>query len=392
MTQNNRFSPLSVLPLRVLTFIVLATVILGILLLSCSNQEFAIFYYIENEEEQKDESLENELSIISMVKDGSFYYIAAGGDIFRRMDTSDNWDSLKFPSGADYCTALTLFDPVGPEPNMLYAGFLEGSSTFRFYKGTPSTNPNWQRVTDSKIDGKQVIRAEVITGSGPTEQLFVITFDDEYYSLFWSDDGTNYYDGILDEGKMIRNVTYNPAGPQFYWVVTDDGIYTKGDDPLNNLDPEFDPKPDIELPPENGGYRGIYYSTIHNKYYVSTLEGVISSSSDGDSWESSGTKSVAGQDVQFWFFGEVDNRPALSESNVLVGSVGYGFFEMPDGEVASLDRMSEFIATELYYGWVTGFFTDYGATPLVFVYTAGSGLWRNEYTFPGEWGQDWTWE
>ena len=73
--------------------------------------------------------------------------------------------------------------------------------------------------------------------------------------------------------------------------------------------------------------------------------------------------------------------------------MGYGFFEMPDGDVANLDRMSEFIATELYFSWITGFFVDYdGPTPLVFAYTAGSGLWRNEYAFPGEWGEDWTWE
>ncbi len=385
MTQNNRFSPLSVLPLRVLAFIVLATGILGILLVSCSNQEFAIFYYIENEEEQKDDSLENELSIISMVKDGSFYYIAAGGDIFRRMDTSDNWDALNFPSGADYCTALTLFN------GKLYAGFLEGASTFRFYEGTPAIDPNWQRLTDPKIDGKQVIRAEVITGSGPTEQLFVITFDNEKYSLYWKTAVSAFEDGILDASSMIRNITYNPAGPQFYWVISDDSIYTKSADPL--IPGVFDSKPEIELPLENGGYRGIYYSTIHNKYYVSTLEGVVLSSSDGNTWESSDNQSVAGQDVQFWFFGEVDNRPALSESNVIVGTVGYGIFEMPDGEVSNLDRMSEFIATELYYGWVTGFFTDYdGATPLVFVCTAGSGLWRNEYAFPGEWGENWSWE
>jgi hypothetical protein len=325
-----------------------------------------------------------------MVKDDidDYYYIAAGGKIFRRHVSADNWDSVRFPSGADYCTALALFDL----DDMLYAGFLEGSRTFRFYRGNRSQDPNWQRITDSRIDGKQVIRAEVITGAGATDQLFVITFDDSVYSLYWSDDGTAYEDGILDESSMIRNVTYNSAGPQFYWVISDDSIYTRSVDPL--IPGLFDPKDSGELPEDNGGYRGIHYSAIHGNYYVSTRDGVILSSSDGTSWDPSQTQTVTGKDVPFWFFGEVDNRPAPSKSNVIVGTVGFGFYEMPDGSVDSLDRMSEFIATELYYGWVTGFYIDYGgATPLVFAHTAGSGLWNNVYTFnPDQWGEDWTWE
>ena len=92
-------------------FAALTLVTLIAILISCSNQEFAIFYYVENEREQKDESLENELSILSMVKEdvSDIYYIAAGGKIFRRHESDDNWDSVKFPSQAEYCTALTLF-------------------------------------------------------------------------------------------------------------------------------------------------------------------------------------------------------------------------------------------------------------------------------------------
>ncbi len=363
-------------------FTALILVTLTALLISCSNQEFGIFYYIENEREQKDESLENELSILSMVKEGTFYYIAAGGRIFRRHETDNEWDSVKFPSQAEYCTALTVFQ------NELYAGFLEDTGTFRFYKGTASLDPGWQRITDSRVDDKQVIRAEVITGAA--EQLFVITFDNDLYSLYWSDDGTNYNDGILDQGDMLRNVTYNSTAlSEQFWAITDSKIFIHMGTQVTVPTP-FNSVPAV-LPDARGGYRGIYYSATHGLYYVSTLEGIVVSSPDGTTWTESDTQTVSGRDVPFWFISEVADFP--TESNVIVGSMGYGFFEMPDGDVANLDRMSEFIATELYFSWITGFFVDYdGPTPLVFAYTAGSGLWRNEYAFPGEWGEDWTWE
>jgi hypothetical protein len=362
---------------------------LVLLLVFCSDQEFAIFYYIENEREQKDESLENELSITSMLKVGNYYFIAAGGDMFRREETDNDWDSIEFPSGADYCTAMALFN------GKLYAGFLEGNETFRFYSGTPSLKPDWQRITDSKIDGKQVIRAEVITGLGPTEQLFVFTFKDDKYSLYWSNNGSTYSDGILDQEEMLRNVTYNSTGgSEQYWAVSDAKIFTHTGSPVAGT---FTEKTS-NIPDDNGGYRGVYFSATHDKYYISTAEGVVASSTDGDTWVESDTQSVSGKDVPLGFIGEVANAsppwpPDPTESNVLVAAVGYGFYEMPDGDVTSLDRMSEFIATELYLGWVTGFFVDYDTpTPLVFVYTAGSGLWRNEYGFPGGWGGDWIWE
>ena len=130
--------------LATLTLVTLAAV-----LISCSNQEFAIFYYIENEREQKDESLENELSILSMVKAGTFYYIAAGGEIFRRDETDDEWDSVKFPSQADYCTALTLFN------GKLYAGVIPKAECYRYEAdgqwrllGSLASRPDWA-VADS---------------------------------------------------------------------------------------------------------------------------------------------------------------------------------------------------------------------------------------------------
>ncbi|HUV07152.1 MAG TPA: hypothetical protein VMX75_05445, partial [Spirochaetia bacterium] len=136
--------------------------LLSSLMLTCSNQEYAIFYFVENEKEQVDNSLDNNLSILSMVKSGSEYFIAAAGSMYTRSEGDDvkEWDHVDFPSGADYCTAMAFFDDGGG--GKIYAAFLMDNGSFALFRGNPAKSPGWTEIMDPKVRDRQIIRLEVV--------------------------------------------------------------------------------------------------------------------------------------------------------------------------------------------------------------------------------------
>jgi hypothetical protein len=71
-----------------------------------------------------------------------------------------------------------------------------------------------------------------------------------------------------------------------------------------------------------------------------------------------------------------------------VGTLGYGYYEMQNGDVNSIKRLGEFTSSDLYDGWVTGFHINDSINTCYFM-TAGSGLWFNTYTQATGWGPHW---
>jgi len=343
----------------------LVPVLLSVLLVSsCSDQEFGIFYFLENETKQEDNSLENTLTVAGMLLSGSRYYIAGGGGMYSRTLSSTEWDDVRMPSGADYVISLSGFSVDGK----MYAGFLMDDASYRFYRADPDRNPSWERITTSVVDGPQIMAIEELNG-----RLFVATYDDEDYGLYSSGDGTGYTTEIAPQSNRIFDVAFDGGD---YWVAAGEEVYTGGSGALAT-------KPSGELPDKNGGYTGVYHSTDYGKWYIAMDNGVVADSSNGTSWSESDSQSVAGKDVPFRRITEIPNP----ENNILVATEGYGFYEMEDGQADSLERMSEFTAVELFKSWVLDIFID---APTVFCLTAGSGLWRNTYE-SGTWG-DWVWE
>jgi hypothetical protein len=340
------------------------SLILLLLFLSCSDSEFAIFYFIENETPQQDLSLENNLSISSMARQGTAYYIAAGGAIWTRNVAEDIWKRVSLPSSAQVCTALAVY------ASKLYAGFMLTNGSFAFYQAPAGLNPSWTEELDAAVAGKQIIRLKYLN---PPDRLAVFTEDAGSFELLIYNAG--YTDsGIPVQTTAISDVTYDGAN---YWATLAEKVYT-GTPPLGE-------KPAGELPASlSGTYTGVHYSSALTRYYLATSEGVIHQSDDGTNWSASDVAEVGGENVPFSFFNEIGN-------NILAGTLGYGFYETPGGDITDPDypARSEIIsAVDLYAGWVTGFFID---AQKVFVLTAGSGLWQNSYS-AGAWQGDWVHE
>jgi hypothetical protein len=353
----------------------------SLLVFACSDNEFPIFFYIENESEQVDNSLDNTLSITGMGKSGEDYYLSGGGALYTRKHYDDikRWNSVKLPSKASYCTAFRVVSKT-TTGDRLYAGCLMEDGTYALFEGDPNRKPSWYEVTDTEIAGKQIVRLEEVTG-GVQTQLFAVVLSSGKYSLLYSDDGLDFSTAISDQADTIRNVTYS-AGDTEFWAVSRSKVFTFSGAQVNSV---FTEKT-TNIPPDRGGYMGIgWFGIPFNLYYISTEGGMVYSSSDGDNWTASRGKSVSDEDVPFTFFSAVPEGGPFE--NVLVGTVGFGFYEMEDGSVASLSRLTEFTAHELYYGWVEEIFVD---EEIVFCLTIGSGLWRNVFE-SGSWG-NWVWE
>ena len=355
------------------------------LLSGCTDNEFPIFYYLEQEAEQTDNSLDNTLSITAMGKAAEYYFISAGGSIYTRLhyDNIEKWQTVRFPAKAEFNTAMTISSVTGGD--VIYACFLMDDGTYKLFEGDPNKNPTWNEIVDAKAGGKQIIRLEALQkGHATDEQLLAITLYQGDYGLHYSDMGpVAFKNALTNQAAVIKNVTYNSPATEF-WLITSSKIFTFTGSTIAGDGDVFTEKT-ADKPNVNGGYMGIkWLGAPYSSYYVSTQGGVVHSSADGTTWTASGTKSVGGEDVPFTFFAAV---PADSYENILVGTVGFGFYEMREGTVSGLTRLGEFTANELYYGWVADIFID---EQKVFCLTAGSGLWRNVYE-SGSWGT-WVWE
>lgn len=348
----------------------LTAAFLGLLLFGCSENEFAIFFFVENETAQLDYSLENRISVNGMAKWQNYYYISAGGSMWTRNENEIEWEIVLFPDNAVACTALTLF---GSE---LFAGFLMADDSFTLFKAAPNKKPSWTRITDETIDNRQILLLKVVN-----TRLFVSTEMDGDYDLIYKDKvGEDYFlenTGVPTQTKPISDVTWDLSD---YLAVTGTDIYY-GSVPGSMSESH----PDV--PTVTGQLKGIYYTVSYGgKHYLATDDGKVYSSEDGlATWVSTSSYTQLSNDVRFTTFGEIDG-------NILLGSIGYGLYETPDGEIKDADgndnlsRLTEFTASELYNGSVVGFYVEEETDPpTLFALTAGSGLWHSSYTQSEKW-------
>jgi hypothetical protein len=335
--------------------------ILILLIFSCTDNENGIFYYLENEEEEKDDTLNNEITITHLAIDYNGYiYVTAGTSIYM---LTTNWYSINYPAGTGFCSALVIYN------NIMYGGFIDGSRGELWATTNFGTNgPIWTELSDSNnlITGKQILRLKII-GS----YLVATTYNDGNYNLYYSNDGSTFnYTNLPQQNTEILDIITDGSN---YWAVTDDYIYLSAGG-INNFSAAY-----TNPPVTADNYTGIYFSANYGSYYIATDDGQIFQSFDAVTWTPSNTQKVSGTSVTFTLFSEI-NR------NILVGTRGYGYYEMTDGNIGSIDRLDEFTSSDLYEGWVTDFYIS-GNT--CFFLTSGSGLWHNTYTEASGWGEDW---
>ena len=139
----------------------LILVLLALGMAACGEHDIAIFYFIENEEEEIDNSLPNEITALGMGKRDevalvvdmngdldmldSWYYVSAGLSIWSRDTGGTEWSKIAMPPGQSYVGSIVDF----PADTSLSAGTLGG-----LYTGGPSS---WIAVADTDVAGKQVM-------------------------------------------------------------------------------------------------------------------------------------------------------------------------------------------------------------------------------------------
>lgn len=349
---------------------ILVILIIVIFTLSCTDNEYGIFYYLENEEEEIDDTLNNELTIthVDIYTPSGSIYVAAGTSAYIK---TGSWHRLNMPSGKDYCSALVISNISGSD--LLYGGFYnELWSTANFDTGSPA----WSEITDPDINGKQIIKLKEVNGN-----IVVVTFNGSIFDVYYSSTGAiNSFEstGILGLGTPVLDIIYDNYNND-YWAITKDNIYKS----LSGIN-------DLTIYTHNistsDDFTGIYYSSNYNnpvgKFYVATNNGKVYESTDGFvnavNLKLKDGISVSGNNVPFTLISEING-------NILVGTYGYGYYEMTNGDVNSIVRLSDFTSSDLYDGWVTGFKVNVNTC---YFLTGGSGLWFNTYA-SGEWGSDW---
>jgi hypothetical protein len=346
-------------PFRLLKGALLAAALLSA---ACSDNDTAIFYYLENEEPVLDYSLDNQSTIKGMAHAGGYYFASLGGSIWQRPDTGTDWVKVAKPAGADYVGPLVLFGAN------LYVSVSDGS-TLGLYSAPAAASPAWSAVSNQgPLQSRQVTGLWSVNG-----RLFACVKEGSSYVLYSSDNpGTNpFVAAAVSDDTPVGQVTFGGTLNNYYVAVGTRLLQGAAATTITT---------DVTPPAAGGGrFEGVYAATDNNIYAATDADFVdgpddggrlFESDDDGTSWTVTGEVSDSG-DVRFLRIGEVGGT-------ILIGSMEHGLFRLPAGAVASYDRLPDTTDTELYAGTVLDFYVN---GTITFALTAGSGLWRSDGDF-----------
>lgn len=359
-------------------------VLIGILftLASCGEDERSIFWTIINAREEEDYSLDNNISVIAMTDDETNYYISAGGSVWwQEMTLDDNeWKKVKIPGKASFCTAIEYYNST------FYAAFILESGIARLYSTTnpAAGSPTWTRVVDPLIRNKQIIKFMAVNS-----RLFISVLEPPIeteedseeeppytFSLFYLN-GANFneiHPKMTSRKKPVIDICWNGTN---YWATSGEKIL-EFNESLTTA---------IKIKTIEHNFSGILYQFSSGRHYVSSERGNVYIY-DGSDWESLKKDELIEIDGKIVSFTDV----MKVNGNILVGTQGYGFFEMRDGTLDSLKRagadndMNSILSIDLYNSHIISFYKTY--PDLIFFCTGGDGLYHN--TFDGDrWSEDW---
>ncbi len=350
-------------------------IILSLFLTSCNTGENAIFYTLENEKRIVDNTLPNEVTVTGIVKIGNYYYVSLGA-IYRKdaTNTENKWDlvstKINGENSSALCNNLVYFN------GKLFGAFIidssdQTSTTYGLYSATVDTGKteiNWESVNVGTTSGIQITALFIVNGT-----LVVVT--DEAgttpYNVYFSTDGTNFSHSSTQFSLPPRDCTYFNSK---YWLIAGNRIYTGdltsfSEIPANNY-------PEGKIP--SAYFGGIYYSSDFTTLYLSTRDGKIFSTADGNTWKAANEGNsikISDKTVPFGSFYQIN-------SNLMfLATDGYGFYRILKSDItnsANIKRFSDNTKAELYSASILKFFKDPVSNPtVVFACTAGSGLWSN---------------
>jgi hypothetical protein len=340
------------------------------LLAACSQNDVAIYYFVENEKPIIDHSLPNESTVLGIAKSAADdWFVTLGGSIWRRFSGATNWKTVETPSGQDWTGPLVYFGTA------LFAGTQNG-----LFRADPGAL-DWQKVTDSgdpAVGNDQTVGLFVAGGT-----LFVCTWNEgsDTYRLFSSSDGANdNFDPAITgstPGAAVADVAWD--GAAFYAVAGSSGY--------SGALPMTQNAAISALADSNEDFGGIFFDSVTGWYFVSKYERSPAGAGRVYVTQDPAFATVSARDpsddaVRLTRFAKVDDQ-------VLVGSFEHGFYQatVGAGSVSSLNRIADTTDSDLYAGEVASFYVD-GSE--VYALTYGSGLWRS--TWSGTEWSDWTHE
>lgn len=337
-----------------------------LVIFSCSDYQQAIFYTIENETPITDNPLPNDITIFTIVKTSNAYYISSGSMWKKSTEDSEaQWQELEnVTDSLDLCNDLVFFN------GNLYGAFFSASeNTYGFYMtATASTDLSWESANDTRVKDKQIVFLKQLDGT----HLFVGTAEQSQvnpnliaYSLYSSTDGIDFTNIVLDSiPNPVLDIEFDGAS---YWVITNNTVYSGTD--LSSLEVKQPTSVQAGAP----GYRGVLFSSVFSALYISTSSGLIHQYSSGN-WTVSPTTEVSSKAIPFTKMSEIPN-------GLIVGTAGYGYFEIVGGDINSIQRFAGITKTDLYHGIILEFLVvTADSTTSVYACTSGNGLWLGKYT------------
>jgi len=373
---------------------------LGMALLLSGCKDGNIYATIETETLEQDLSLPNEIIVFDVAKIGPAYYAAAGKlwtVPVATLDTGGEWDAasrIPAPVADGMCTALVAAPAEFPllHQNVLYGGFIRGSGNLGLFESSASPTPGtttWTEVADIDVDNAQVaLLATVDTDGGGTDTLVAVTATqpsagaDYEFSLLTSTDGVSFDPLAItrsagEEVKPINDVIYAGATVNAWFATEGSSLYSGPlAGPLLRV-----AALDARITTGEVLY-GLFWDGTY--VYVSSWDAtheaecaVYYSSDGGTSWS---RIKVPQADNGVYppltrFAG-----PLGTSGILLVGSDGYGYFQLDTTDLAGTSPLRRFGITtsDLYPAAVRKFALD-SAKNRVFACTALSGLWRGAY-------------
>lgn len=342
--------------------------------LSCTDPALdPIFYALEKELPlEDDKGLADDIAVQRIAKTGASYFLAANS-LYTRTEAG-TWSRIEPPEAGALCNSVEIF------AGQIVAGFVRENGTgLGLWQSSPSPI-SWTAISNANINavGVQIVMLKAVGTN-----LFISTLNGGNYDLYY----TINLSAFSNANWVNRSTSYGPISDvaddgtigTSYWVTQGPYLYQDTDDTTPDAFVEY---PGADKPASEGKpFGGLFYSAANTALYLSSGNGKLFSW-NGSSWTASDQLKIDSKVVPFSAFLELPGGPP---SDMIVGSKGYGYFQMPGGSITTsgLVRSPSYNISALYNGAINSFFLD-AALNQLFACTSGAGLWRADYV-SGAW-------
>lgn len=380
---------------------------MAILFISCEAQETGLLYSIEQERKIDDNNLSNQLTagqILAKDMDATAVYdyefFLAAGPIYN-VDATDNAayaqtgnTAGEWKTGYDIPSdklSFRVFDLGGETYALLYAKNQPAEVTMdsHLYKLNGTT---WDLESTDGISSL-IIEDGKATGGVFYFTTYTLDGDNNRTYSIGAFDGTTVTSNVAGASGLSRSAYFDAAsfGGTTYIIYGQkifSDAFTAGMEEvlpshasLNNI------MGDDDLPSDSTLFRGIHYSTVYSKFFLSTKDGSLWYYDDvtDNEWKIEGSK-ISDEPFDFEDFSFIDSS-SVTHNMLLVGTedgyyekigaLGAGDFEKPS---VSCDA-NNYLTLDLRVAVVNSLFAHDedgdGTDEVLFALTSGYGLWSN---------------